>query len=910
MRFVLQLTLVVSLILVSAASAIAQEDVMAIGNDAPTGNDAPAGDAAPTGDQSKKAGDNKPAEESKPSGPDHKTILKDAKTIEGMITLYRKDEKMFGELKGGHYSSEYIVLISIARGIGRGWLIGGMSWNDDWVWTFRKVDERVHVIRKNVRFRAAKGSPEATAVRHAYTDSVLFSLPIITKGPQGGDLIDLTPIFMSDLPQISQMLPGFSFSAPKSSWSSVKGFKDNVELEVAATYASSGRERFESVADTRGVTINVHYSISKLPTTGYKPRLADDRIGYFLTVIKDYSNKNNEEQFTRYINRWHLEKADAQAKQSPPKRPIIFWIENTVPYSYRKIIREAILEWNKGFETAGFVDAIEVRQQPENAPWDPEDINYNTIRWMTSDAPFSGIGPSRFNPYTGQILDADILLNSDVVQFYEYHFETLTPESIAEATGGPIDLEAYRQQSSDVQFGIRGLHRQCRRAHGLARDLAFSWTVLAAQEDDDGRAEAIEQLTLQGLKGLVMHEVGHTLGLRHNFKASTYLSLDEMNDREKVEQSGMLASVMDYDPANIRPKGDEQGYYFTPTIGPYDIWAIEYGYTQLTGGTNGEQTELKKIATRSGEPGLPFATDEDTRGVDPDPDSGVMDLGNDAIAYAQMRAQLVREAIPGLVDRMTKDGDSYAQSRRAFNSLLHHHGVAMFHVARYVGGIYVSRSHKGDKEAPNPLRIVAVEKQRESQQFLQQEVFGPEAFQYPPELYNLMLSSRWYHWGTVRTERPDYPIHDGISAWQDRILQKLLSSLTLSRIHDNELKLPADQEAMTTAELIEGLTQSIFAEVDSIEGGEYTNRKPAINSLRRNLQRMFLKRISNIALGRTGAPQDCQTVAYAVLVSLQERIEKLLAGEVALDSYSRAHLQETAVRIGKVLEARLTLTGP
>ncbi len=245
-----------------------------------------------------------------------------------------------------------------------------MSWGfgDDWLWQFRKVGDRIQIVRRNVRFTAAKGSPEEKAVKLAYTDSVLFSLPIVTIGPSGGTVVDLTPVFMSDLPQISTVLPGFAFAAEQVDVGpSVKGFTDNVELEVAATYASGGIASSTRVPDSRGVTINVHYSISELPQTGYQPRLADDRVGYFLTVVKDFSKKSDDDRFVRYINRWDLQKADPAAEMSPPKKPIIFWLEKTIPFKYRKPIRDGILEWNKAFEKAGFVNAIEVRQQPDDA---------------------------------------------------------------------------------------------------------------------------------------------------------------------------------------------------------------------------------------------------------------------------------------------------------------------------------------------------------------------------------------------------------------------------------------------------------------------------------------------------------------------------------------------------------------
>ena len=849
--------------------------------------------------------------EKKSTDPEHKRILEDAKKISGMLTLYQKENKLYGEFSSSDYGNEYIVLISIARGIGEGWLIGGMSWNDDWVWSFRKIDKRVHVVRKNVRFRAKKGSPEESAVKHAYNDSVLFSLPIVTKGPSGGDLVDLTSVFMSDLPQISQVLRGYSFSSTKSVWGSIKGFKDNLELEVAATYSSSGHEFITSVADSRGVTVNVHYSISKLPSTGYQPRLADDRIGYFLTVIKDYSKRSDKDQFIRHINRWDLRKADAKLKQSPPKEPVIFWIENAVPFKHRKTIRDAVLEWNKAFDKAGFVNAIEVRQQPEGAEWHPEDINYNTIRWMTAtpNPPFSGFGPSRVNPYTGQILDADILLNSSSFDYYKYQYETMVPE-VSPGAGDGIFFWNRDQKQNARPHDERDYRWHCHRSLALSRELTFGRSVLGVQKDPSVRAEAIEELIRQGLKATVMHEVGHTLGLRHNFKGSSHLSLEDMQQSDKMEETGMIASVMDYDPANFAPAGEKQGYFFTPTIGIYDEWAILYGYQPLSGGTRGEQAELQKIAARSAEPGFAYATDEDTRHTQPDPDSGIMDLGDDGIVFAKTRVQIVKAAIQGLVDRMTAEGESYAQSRRAFNSLLFQHNIATFHAARYVGGIRVSRSHKGDKDAPTPIAPIDPEKQREALSLVEEEVFGVNAYQFPPEMYGLMLSSRWSHWGTIRTDRPDYPLHEGIAYWQNSILSRLITSRTLHRIHDNEAKIPADQDAMSTAELLDRLTRSIFSEVDNLEGGEYTNRKPGITSLRRNLQRIYLRKLSNIALGRTGTPEDCQTIAYVQISELADRMEKLLNSNVTLDSYSRAHLKESATRIRKVVDAKLSIPAP
>ncbi len=856
------------------------------------------------------------AEAAKPKYPPHATVLKDAKPITGLIPLYWKENHLYAELSSSHFNKDFIVVSAIAKGIGQP-LVGGTTLMEldgasanDWVWQFRKVDDQVRIIRRNVRFTANAGSPEEKAVKLAYTDSVLYSLPTVTTGPNGGTVIDLAQVFMSDLPQLGQRLPGFSFASNKSNFSAVKGFAENMEIQVAATYASSGFFSLDSVPDSRGATINIHYSISTLPQTGYRARLADDRVGYFLTVLKDYSQKGDEDRFVRYINRWDLQKADSSADISPPKKPIVFWIEKTVPYKYRASVRDGIMEWNKAFEKAGFVNAIEVRQQPDSADWDPEDLNYNTFRWITASAGFA-MAAWRTNPTTGQILDSDIIFDADWMQIWKNEYERFTPETIAAMTGGPLDLESYEAQLRKSLHDHTTPHcLHCMFGASRSRDLAFGSVALAAKEAVNSEAER-EKLILQGLKEVTMHEVGHTLGLRHNFKASAMYSLDDANNPEKTKDTGLTSSVMDYTPANIAPKGVKQGDYFSQTIGPYDVWAIEYGYKPIAGGSpEGELTELKKIAARSGEPQLAYATDEDTRGIDPDPLTNLYDLGNDTLEYAKRRTKIISELWPTILTRSVKDGDGYQQAQRTFNVLLAEYGRAVFMAARNVGGVHVSRSHKGDKDAAPPFKVVDPQKQRKALALLEEKVFSDQPFQFPPDLLNHLASSRWWHWGTQPAIRADYAVHQTIGAWQSRVLTQLLSPLTLQRIYDSELKVPADQDAFTSAELIRRLTGSIFAETEKIQGGEYTERKPAVSSLRRNLQRAYLQRLSEIALGNSSAPADVQSVSFMELKSLKEKIDKLLAGNANLDTYTKAHLQESSNRIGKVLDARLTLARP
>jgi len=267
--------------------------------------------------------------------------------------------------------------------------------------------------------------------------------------------------------------------------------------------------------------------------------------------------------------------------------------------------------------------------------------------------------------------------------------------------------------------------------------------------------------------------------------------------------------------------------------------------------------------------------------------------------------------MPGLVDRMTAEGDDYTQARRTFNILLSQYGQSMFFASREVGGLKTSRSHKGDKDGKPPASLIDAQQQRNVLGLLEEHVFSEQPFDFPREVYNQLGWSHWRHWGVSTNTRKDFPVHDVVLMWQERILQQLLSSVTLRRMHDAEMKASPDTDVLTTAELIERLTNSIFSEVSNVKEGEFNNRKPAIGSFRRNLQRSYLKTLSNLAMGNTAAPQDCQTVAYLQLLELQKKIDELLKNDKAkLDTYSKAHLLETSSRIAKVADAKLNLSSP
>jgi hypothetical protein len=483
--------------------------------------------------------------------------------------------------------------------------------------------------------------------------------------------------------------------------------------------------------------------------------------------------------------------------------------------------------------------------------------------------------------------------------------------------GQPVDpgLRAFGDVLKLGDSNLKHAHI-CDYGAGMQQQMAFAATALLLRGEIAASGGVPDELIAQGLKEVVMHEVGHTLGLRHNFKASSWKTMAEIDDPVKGLAEGTVASVMDYSPANIVPKGMKQGLYYSQTIGPYDYWAIEYGYKTI----NGDETaELKKIAARCAEPGLDYLTDEDTRGnIDSDPLTNRFDLGKDPLEFARRQTKTTSELWSEVVQRAVKDGEGYQRARQAFGILFSNYWQTLSFVSRFPGGIYVHRDHKGDPNGRKPFVPVEAARQREAMKLLTENAFQLPPLP-PPDVLNSLAVSRWSQWGMREPARLDFPIHDQILNFQSQILARLLSSTTLVRLHDSELKQAPDADVYTVAEHLRSLVDAIFAEVrEAPKPGEYTNRKPYINSIRRNLQRAALKRLAGQVAGGSGGglavllgggvPEDVKTLVRMHLTDLDKQMSAVLAAQdVKLDDYTRAHLQDAVERIKKALQAQVVV---
>jgi hypothetical protein len=362
----------------------------------------------------------------------------------------------------------------------------------------------------------------------------------------------------------------------------------------------------------------------------------------------------------------------------------------------------------------------------------------------------------------------------------------------------------------------------------------------------------------------------------------------------------LASSVMDYLPVNMNFKdGKVQGDYGMIGVGPYDTWAIEYGYTQNDG-------DLKDILERVAEPELQYSTDEDTFG--PDPLARRYDLSKEPLDYAHNQMRIVRLNRSRIIDKLVKKGDSWAKTREIYEMTLGMQIRAVSMMANWLGGAYIYRDKKGDKGGRLPIEVVPAKKQRDALNFVIENTFKDEAFGLTQDLLKRMTVDKWLDDMSSFLDESTWPIHDRIMGVQVYVLARLMYPTTLRRVYDNEFLVPADQDALTLPELLDTITKKIWSELDEEPGKKYTDRQPMISSLRRNLQREHLELMIDLSKSNiygTAAYKPIATLVVEKLRRLKEdKIDRVLqAYDENLDPYTRAHLKDAGTQIEKALNA-------
>ncbi len=806
------------------------------------------------------------------------SLTKSSKKIDGLFTIYQDTLTgvMQMVIKEDQLNQEYIHFAQIADGVLDAGRINRGSYQGSKVFKIEKFFDKIDFIIQNTSFYFDPDNPLARSKDANISNGVLMSLKIeLHDDKEGLYLIKANDLFLKEtFNQIKPVRqPGSSPTAfklgsldkTKSKIRSIKNYPENTNIQVEYVYSSPSVLNIGSnaVSDGRNVSIKVFHSLIKIPENNYEIRLDDPRVGFFITEVNDQTSTSSA-PYRDLVNRWHLEKKNPNEAISEPVEPITWWIENSTPLEWRETIKEAVLQWNVAFEQAGFKNAMQVKIQPDDADWDAGDIRYNVLRWTSSPTPpFGGYGPRLVNPKTGQILGSDIMLEYAHFTnrvFYDKLYSLATLEA-------PFD-------ENDTNLN---LHETCTFGKTMHQDIMFAHAVASVSGASDLEMERIKK---ESMTALIMHEVGHTLGLNHNMKASQLFSPEELANPEFIKGKCLTASVMDYATLNITKDRSKQGQYDDVTVGPYDIWAIQFGYTPFK--TGKERYDLLNQSTK---PELIFGNDADDmrspgKAIDPRVMTG--DQSNDAIQYSIDRIELSNNLMNSVKDKFIKNDDTYQELRRAYYVLSGQQASAANIISRYIGGVYVNRAVAGQEGGKQPYTPVSYEDQKRAMNALKRYVFAPNAFDAPNDLYNYLAMQRRGFNFFSGTEDPK--IHAQVLIYQKNVLNHILHYNTLQRITDSELY--GNTYSLST--FMTDLNHAIFkADIYS-----------SVNSFRQNLQLEYTNMLIDMITGKQRSRYTNNAKSMALYNLKAVRTMTAPSGNIS----SRAHKQHLRTLIDNALK--------
>lgn len=764
------------------------------------------------------------------------------------------------------------------------------------VFSITKTFDKLEFARQNTNFYYDPFNPVSKAANVDAAPAVFFSEKLVAED-SAGYLIAADGLFLSDkLDPVKPVVPPSvpptavfnigSLSTAKSKYNQIRSYPDNTDIVVDLAYDNPMplNRGGDDITDARYNRIRMQHSFIAMPENNYRPRLDDPRVGYFGAEVQDLTSVSAT-PYKDFISRWNLVKKDPAAAISEPVEPVVYWIENTTPVEYREIIKEAGEKWNEAFEKAGFKNAIVMKIMPDTATWDPADIRYNVIRWVSSAYPsYGAIGPSFFNPRTGQILGADITVE------WKSGAGTVNYDDLFNGSNGaalPAVQLPWEAPDNDVHSPHISFSKDQVQSCNIARELQAQYiTGLTVLEALDNKPEEVKEMHREFLTYLIMHEMGHTLGLNHNMKASQMLTPAQVNDKSITTKIGMIGSVMDYPTINISLDRSKQGEYYTTKAGPYDLWAIEFGYTPFAPAE--EKAGLNKILNRSTDPQLAFGNDADdmrSPGKGIDPRVMIMDMSSDMIAYAEDRFKLVNSLLPKLKGRYSKPGQSYQQLRQRYLMLQSQRAQMANAVSRYIGGVYVDRSFAGQNTTNKPFTPVAVATQKKALALLNKYIFSPNTFEIDASLFPyLQLQRRGFNFFSS-TE--DYKPQTTAQTIQLQVLAQLLHPVTLQRINNSGLY----GNTYSTANLISDLNKYFFAD----------DLKTNVNLYRINLQTEYVKALVAIT---AGTPSAYDNASKAAALSSLKKIKSMLAGAASPNEQTRAHRVNLNFMIDKALSVQ------
>lgn len=786
----------------------------------------------------------------KKKGKSIKDLTKSSKKIEGLFTIYQ--DTITGSVKllvkEDQLNKDFIYFSQIADGVTDAGAFRG-SFRANSIFHVTKYFNRLEFLAPNTSFYFDEKSALSKSSEANISDAVIASGKLLASDEKKGEyLIDADGLFLSETftrikgPRFPGQSP-FAFSLgrldkTKSKINEIKNYPENTNVKTEYVYNNPSvlNGGSAAVTDGRNVSIKVFHTFMNMPEDDYKARMDDARVGYFLTETNDMTTTETI-NYRDMIHRWKLVKKNPEVAISEPVTPITWWIENTTPTEWRETIKEGVLAWNEAFEKAGFNNAMVVKVQPDDADWDAGDVRYNVLRWTSSpNPPFGGYGPSFVNPRTGEILGADIML-----EFVHFTNRVFGDELYNNAAAN-MSLETSQELEVKKYLAKNNL-LYCSAGHIMHENLQLGTAVLQASGASELEMEGIKK---EGMKSLIMHEVGHTLGLNHNMKASMLFSPDQLADANFIKGKALTGSVMDYAGINITNDRSKQGQYYDMAVGPYDVWAIQFGYTPFK-----NEAEKNVLLNKSTQPELIFGNDADdmrSPGKAIDPRVMIGDLSNDQITYSINRFELVNNMMKNLKTQFTKKGETYEELRRAYYTLHNQSAIAGGVVSRFIGGVYVDRSTFDQEGGTQPFTPVSLADQKRAMSTLKKYIFAPDAFDTPNEVYNYLARQRRGYNFFGGPEDPK--IHEQVLGYQTRVLAHIMHPNTLQRLSNSELY--GNEYKLAT--FMTDLNNMMFK--PDVYG--------SINSFRQNLQAVYTKQLIGMISGKASGRFSVASKSMAI----------------------------------------------
>jgi len=770
-----------------------------------------------------KEGEKKP-DETAPKKPKIKkydeVITKDAVTKAGLFRVHRVEESLYYEIPVEALDTDLLWVVQISETTA-GNSYAGMPVGD------RVVRWELHgeqVLLRDVRYgiRAETADPIAQAVKASNLAPIIRAFEVKAYGKDKAPVIEVTDLFKKDVPEFSARaaLNAGAMDSARSFIEEFKAFPRNINVRVLASFALEKRGGGPSDDGPRssGITAVLCHSMVKLPETQMKPRRFDSRVGFFTESFTDYSDRNDHEaEPVQYILRWRLEKKNPDAAISEPVKPIVFYVSREVPEKLKSYVKAGIEDWAPAFEGAGFTNAIIGKYAPdprEDPDWDVEDARISSIRWLPSDIE-NAFGPEVHDPRSGEILSADVRMFHNVQK--------------------------------------------------LVRDWYF---VQASPCDPKAQTLPLpDELEGELVRFVVAHEVGHSLGFPHNMKASSSYTIEQLRNPEWTKKNGTAPSIMDYARYNyVAQPGD--GAALMPKVGPYDRFAVNWGYRQFPKEAD-EKAELEKLVkVQIDQPMFRFG------GPNPGVDSTQQteDLGSNAVEATKLGLRNLERVADYLVKATSKPGKDYDLLSIEYGALLAQWNREMGHVANVVGGVQEINLYYGDASRrffPNPADY-----QQQAVSFLLEHALST-----PAHFIGEDIVSRLTAEGTAQR----------VLAAQNTVLRNLIASRRIDRL--SEIEQTSTNAVYSPAKLFSDLRDGLFRELAG---------QPAdIDLYRRNLQRSYID-ILSANLKNPATTSDLPAYSRAELAAIRELIRKTDVSRTK--PVVQMHLKDLTARITRALD--------